>query len=217
MHRPTGQTLVEVLLALTIIIVGIVSLVSALINTQSSATASIEGAVATQLGKEAIEAARFVRDSNWLERENGQTANFNDGLESATEANDYTGVYLWNPTKTDPNQAVVFDYTADASSSSNAIVYQNSSGLYRQFTTAPGVTWTPTLYQRYVTLFPICSSDGGQTEQYVTADGTDCATSYPGTTQIGVDVLVTVSWTSRGTAHSRDLETRLYDWKYAQS
>lgn len=217
MQRPAGQTLVEVLLALTIIIVGMVSLVSALINTQSSATASLEETVAVQLGREGIEAARFVRDSNWLERENGLGTQFNAGLQSATEANDYTGVYIWNVPQTDPGLAVAFDFAADVSTATATTVYQNAAGLYRQFPSPPGATWKATPYLRYVTLYPICSSDGASLPQFVTTDGTDCATAFPGTTQVGVQVMVTVTWTSRGVARSRILEERMYDWRYAQS
>lgn len=222
MHKPAGQSLIEVLLALTIIIVGMVSLVSALINTQNTATASLEETIAVQMGREALEAARFVRDSNWLERENGlgtakSGTQFNEGLASTTEANDFSGIYLWNPASTNPSTAIQFDYTADTSTDSSTTVYQNLAGLYRQFTTAPGATWQATKYSRYVTLYPICSSDGGLVEQLLSGDGSDCTTTYPGTTQIGVQVRVAVSWSSRGVTKTRVLEERLYDWRYVQS
>lgn len=217
MHRPNGQTLVEVLLAITVIVIGMVSLVSALINIQASATNSLEEAIAVQLGREVVEGARFIRDSNWLERENGLGSAFSDGLSSSTEADDYTGVYLWNPPQTDPNLAISFSFTADTSSDTQTIVYRNLAGLYRQFTTTPGATWQSTIYQRYVTLYPICSSDGGVTEQVVTMDTRNCSSEYAGTTQIGVQVQVTIQWTSRGNTHTRTVEERLYDWRYAKS
>ncbi len=217
MQQRIGQTLIEVLLAITVIVIGIVSLVSALISIQASASNSLAEAVAMQLGREAIEAARFVRDSNWLERENGLGSQFTDGLNSSTEANDYTAVYTWNPSQTDPNLAVMFDFTADSSTATQTKVYRNLAGLYRQFSSTPGASWQATSYSRYVTLYPICSSDGGITEQVVTADTLDCSSEYAGTTQIGVQVEVTIQWSSRNDNHTRILEERLYDWRYAKS
>lgn len=216
-RQSRGQTLIEVLLAITIIVVGIVSLVTALINTQTTATASIEEAVAVQLGREAIEATRFMRDSNWLEREQGLGSAYDDGLTSGTESNDYSAVYLWNPPQTNLEVAIQFNFVADNTSALQTIVYQNSTGVYRQFSSAPGPTWSATSYSRYLTFYPICSSDGGITEQLITADGSDCSTAFPGTTEIGRQVLVTVLWSSRGNSHTRILEERMYDWRYAQS
>lgn len=220
MRYPAGQTLIEVLLSITIIVVGMVSLVTALINTQATATASIEEAVAVQLGRETIEAARFIRDSNWLERENGLGTAYDEGLDENVAASpgteDYTGVYLWNPPQTNLDSAVSFNFTADDSSATQTTVYQNTGGIYRQFSGASGSSFSPSLYSRYVTLYPICSSDGGVTEQLITADGTACATAFPGTTEIGRQIQVTVTWSSRGTSHSRVLEERIYDWRYAQ-
>lgn len=214
-HRP-GQSLIEVLLALAIILVGILSLVSALINAHITAAASVDSAIAVQLAREPIEAARFIRDSNWLERENGLGTAFNDGLSSATETNDYTAIYSWNPQKIDLDQSVKFDFDPNDSSDSLTAVYRGPSGLYRPPPTTSLSGFNITIYSRFVTLFPICSSNGGVTEQLITSDGQDCATTYPGTSEIGLQISSTVTWSSRGADRTVTLEDRLYDWRYAQ-
>lgn len=208
----SGQTLVEVLLSLAIILVGLLSLTSALINTQLTASTAVEESVAIQLAREGVEAARFIRDRNWLEREDGLGTAFNDGLESdgTIEVDDYTAIYTWNPPQADPTAAISFDFVPDTSSSST-IVYQSAAGLYRQSTTVLG-GFTPTIYSRFITLYPICSNDSGLTETVVVSDGLDCGT----VPEIGVQVEVIVTWSSRGTSHTRVIAERLYDWRYAQ-
>lgn len=212
MVRP-GQTLVEVLLALAIILVGLLSLTSALINTQLTASTAVEEGVAIQLAREGVEAARFIRDRNWLEREDGLGTSYFAGLRSSTEANDYTAIYTWNPPQSDPSAAISFDFTPNVSDSST-LVYQSAAGLYRQNTTVLG-GFTPTIFSRFITLYPICSGDGGLTETFVTSDGQDCITTL-GSSEIGMQVAVTVTWSSRGTSHTRVIAERLYDWRYAQ-
>lgn len=211
----SGQTLVEVLLSLAIILVGLLSLTSALINIQLTASTAVEESVAIQLGREGVEAARFLRDRNWLEREDGLGTSYYDGLRSSTAVDDYTAIYSWNPPQSDPSAAIRFDFVPNTSDSS-AIVYQSATGLYRQTssTIIPGA-WTPTIFSRFVTLYPICSSDAGLTETFITSDGQDCATTYS-STEIGVQAEVTVTWSSRGTSHTRVITEQLYDWRYAQ-
>ena len=202
--RP-GQTLIEVLLALAIILVGMMSLVSTLINAKITADASVDSAIAVQLAREPVEAARFIRDSNWLERENGYGTTFNDRLSNGS---DHTAVYVWDPAQTNLDNAVQFDFTPNSNSDPMTVIYQNSDGLYLNT-----ITGSATIYSRYVTLFPICSSDGGVTETILTADGQTCAV---GVDEIGIQVTSTVTWSSRGTEHTVALEEQLYNWRYAQ-
>ncbi|MBI4407586.1 MAG: type II secretion system protein [Candidatus Kerfeldbacteria bacterium] len=218
MIRRPGQTLVEVLLSLAIILIGLLSLTSALINTQLTASTAVEESVAIQLGREGVEAARFIRDRNWLEREDGSGTAFNVGLESdgTIEADDYTAIYTWNPPQSNPTSAISFSFLPDTSDTS-AIVYQSPIGLYRQTssTIIPG-GWTATIYSRFITLYPICSNDAGLTETVITSDAQDCVKTHS-SLEIGVQVEVTVTWSSRGTSHTRVITERLYDWRYAQS
>lgn len=211
---PKGQTLLEVIISAAIIVTGIVSLVSLIISIQSSSRLTYQEAIALGLAQEAIEAARFIRDSNWLEREAGTGANFYDGLYSTSGGTtDYTAIYRWRPPQTDPALAVTFDFIPDDDTHSAVVVYsENASGRYRQTTgSTTGLTATP--YSRFITLYPVCSTDGGLTETVLTADGETCAAIS--STQIGIQVLSQVSWENSGETMKRVLEERLYDWKYA--
>lgn len=217
MQRP-GQTLLEVMVSITIMIVGIISLVSLLIATQTTAHLSYQEAIAVQLGREAVEAAHFVRDTNWLERDNGVAAEFDDGLHGSTDPTDYTAIYRWQSSQTDPSQALTFDFTPDTITDATTTLYTDSTtNYYLQKTgTIPG-TWEKTAFQRFITFYPICSADAGITESILTTDGQTCAVSYPGTLKIGVQVAVVIQWQANDLTHARVLEERLYNWKYTEA
>lgn len=216
MQFRSGQTLLEVLIASTVIVVGIVSLLTALLSANTTGKSASADAVATQLAREVLEAAKFVRDSNALQKDSGQTDEFYTGLRSGAEANDYTGVYMWNPAQTNPELAVNFQFTADAITHSTTVVYKTPTNDFRQ-SASPAADWVATPYRRFVTFFPICSDDQGITEQVVTGDGSNCTSQYPGTTQIGIRAVVRVQWLDRGAQRSEVLETSLYNWRYASS
>ncbi|MFA6474909.1 MAG: hypothetical protein WCV88_01760 [Patescibacteria group bacterium] len=216
MHRSlsVGQTLIEVLLSITIIITGLVTLITTLVNAQASSNTTVQDVVALYLARENVEAVRFIRDSNWLKRDNGLTVVYDDGLHSGTETDDYTGIYLWKQTLSDPGTALSLDFTSDSITATQATIYQNGAGLYRQFLAPPGSGWTTTPYRRFVTLYPICSTDGGVTQVLLSADEQNCGSLSQ---QIGIQVKAEVQWESHGSTHSRVIEEQLYDWKYAQS
>ncbi len=216
-RQPAGQTILEVIISAAIITTGIVSLVTLIIYVQSSSRLTYQEAIALGLAQEGIEAARFIRDSNWLEREAGLGTSFNDGLYyyDATGGYDYTAIYVWKtwpPATITPADAITFDFTPDTDADTIVRVYENAQKQYRQ---SSSTTWTATPYTRFITLFPICSDDGGATESILTADGQDCA-STADPIQIGVQVRVEVSWINSGNTLTRVLEERLYDWKYAE-
>lgn len=215
----SGQTLLEVLIACAIITVGIISAVTLLIAIQTTSRVTYQEAIALELGREAIEAARFIRDSNWLERESGATTtNYADGLRDSTDPTDYTAIYRWRASATDPAAAITFDFSPDTLSDTSTTVYQQTAArFYRQTTSTPLPSgWEATPFQRFVTMYPICSSDAGVTEFFVTIDGQTCTSVFPGTVEIGVQIVVQLQWSDHGTTHSRTIEERLYNWKYPE-
>lgn len=212
---PKGQTLLEVIISAAVIVTGIVSLVTLIVYIQTSSRITYQEAIAMGLAQEGIEAARFVRDSNWLEREAGTGSNFNIGLfeELVVGSPDYTAIYRWRPGLTNPEAAIAFDFTPDTATDSATVVYQTAAKQYLQ-TTGSTSGLKPTPYRRYFTFYPICSDDGGVTESLITADGQSCAVPL-GLTQIGIQAVAEVSWENGGRTYTRTLEERLYDWKYA--
>lgn len=221
MYSPKGQSLIESLIAITIIIVGVVSLIGLLISSRTQSNLTENEALAVQLGSETLEAARFIRDSNWLEIEDGDTSvNFYDGLRSGTN---YNGVYKWNRLNTDPNTAITFQFISGSSAinSNQAKIYQDANGFYRQVQTAtPPGGWTETQFRRWVTIYPICYATGstpfGDYDYILENDGETCADAGVPYVEVGVQVIAHVQWQAQGQTHDRYFEERLYNWKYAE-
>lgn len=217
MRTPTGQSLIESLVAITIIVVGLVSLIGLLISSRTQSNITENEALAVELGSEALEAARFVRDSNWLEIEDGNTTvNYYDGLRSGTN---YNGIYRWNRALANPATAITFQFIGGSTGieSDQAKVYQDGAGFYRQTQTTPPATWTPTQFRRWVSIYPICYVIGatpfGDTDYLIEKDGDVCAA---GDVEVGIQVIVQMRWDAPGGIHDRYFEERLYNWKYAE-
>ncbi len=61
-----GQSLLETIMALGIIVIAVTATIGLLISTMKSGRTSTNRVIAANLAREAIEAARDIRDSNWL-------------------------------------------------------------------------------------------------------------------------------------------------------
>lgn len=218
MHSPKGQTLIESLIAITIIVVGIVSLIGLLVNSRAQSKLTEDEALVMELSAEAIEAARFVRDSNWLQMEDGDTSvNYSDELRSGTN---YNGIYRWARGSTDPNVAITFQFLSGGDiTATQAIVYQDISGYYRQTQAAsPPAGWQATKFRRWVSLYPICYYTTGPStyQEFILANDTEhCSDAGYDYTEVGTQVIVHMQWQARGETHDRYFEERLYNWKYA--
>ena len=214
MVQPRGQTLIESLIAAAIVVVGVTSLLAALVNARIASDITIDQVTALQLANEALEGVRFIRDSNWLQIENGFPVEFNDRLHHGTQ---YGGIYLWNPTITTADQAISIGFISGGINHSDAIVYQHEThGYFRQSTAPLPAEYVPTEFRRWVVLYPICMYlDGSPEPEVLTADGTSCADAGREYIQIGIHVTAQVQWEHRGETHQRVVETELYNWKYA--
>ncbi|MFH0828555.1 MAG: type II secretion system protein, partial [Candidatus Kerfeldbacteria bacterium] len=69
----SGQTLLETIIALGIIATATTATVSLLLSSMKAGTTSTNRVIAANLAREAIEAAREVRDSNWLRIQTNET------------------------------------------------------------------------------------------------------------------------------------------------
>ncbi len=75
-----GQSLIETLVALTILIIGILGAVSLSIYTIRAGASSKDDIIAENLAREGIEAVRWLRDDNWVKE-----AGWNKGLDKPDE------------------------------------------------------------------------------------------------------------------------------------
>lgn len=71
MSKKKGQTIIEMLVAVGIIVVALTALVAATITAVRNAKFSQNTALATKFAQEGMEATRSIRDRSWTELQNG--------------------------------------------------------------------------------------------------------------------------------------------------
>ncbi len=207
-----GFSLVEAIVSITILLVGVMAVVSLGIAMVSQARFTNAQVVASQLAREGVEVVRAIRDGNWLEAEDGGAVSWNDGLSVGT---DYSAVAEWDSglsTWTVDFDAIDFGNCVTGFDCTR--MYSNNPTFeFAQFASVPPASWKDTEYQRLMRLFPICRSLVDETiETVLIADGTTCV---PGSEeQVGIDVQVEVRWEEKGISRSTTVEEYIYDWKY---
>lgn len=218
MINKSGQTLIETLVAMGILTIGVVSLIALLISVENTANNALAQTRAMQLAQEVIEAARFVRDSNWLKYEDGNTAvNYYDGLRDTTVVPpNYTAIYTWDPTITSPDNAIVFNFTPNFITDATTVVYKDNTGFnyYRQALTPPN-TWASTTFRRFITFNPICFNPTVSSNKETIVSSGTCVSANSNNVEIGIDVVVQMQWQVSGKVHNYYVEEKLYNWKYA--
>lgn len=195
-----GQGLLETIVAFSVLITGIVSLMSLVIMASIGRRSSEAQTVAAQLAREGIEEAVMLRNQNWLR---GQL--FDVELFSGT---DYTATSKFNTT----THVWSLDFAANAISDGNAVIYRYAPegdfpGLMVQSVGAAPADSVDTGYRRLIALDPICFD--GSNETTVTS-GSSCVSS-PG--KIGIRVTSTVQWKEKNGDHSISAVETIYDWR----
>lgn len=192
-----GQGLLEVIVALGIIITGIIGMLSLALANKNASDEAAARLIAVNLGREAMEVVRAMRDGNWLA-----------GL--AWDAGFYSG--------TDYSAALFYDQTANAWSLDfrpndlnhdlarvwlQADAGNPEAAIYRQaeFITVPDNT-TLTVYRRLLTLDPICQN------KTVVESGSSC----PGE-KIGLRLQARLSWVFKDRPRSAVFEERIFNWR----
>lgn len=198
----SGQTLIEAIIGISVLIAGTVTALALGIMTIRSGQVSQSRTIADNLAREAIEQVRAVRDSNWLADQNAVDGDGNLiwrwDLNLCDEAADLTSARLLM----DP---VLFTWSIGWSDEpiDEAIVYQvidpdNSLVYYQQVSDGLGqpANSIPTIYRRLVDIeaLPV---------------GTDCVNEVPESYLI----TATVQWTESGATHQAELTEELFNWR----
>jgi Tfp pilus assembly protein PilV len=189
----SGQSLIEMIIAIAIILTGLIGALALTISNLSGLQESSTRVVASNLAREGIDAARNVRDTNWL-----KNLVWDTGLFSGS---DFTAIAVFNPT----SNSWQLNFNPNSVSDAAAKLYRQTSNLYIQDVAPPG--GTETLYSRLITLDPICFNSTTKVE---TISGGSCGA---GETKTGIRVKSEVAWTESGRPHLITLENRLYNWK----
>jgi phospholipase/lecithinase/hemolysin len=197
MIKSRGQSLIEGMVAMTIIITAVSS---SLALVQSSIVATRIGGsqvVAANLAREGIEVVRAKRDSNWLA---GQS--FQVGL--TDPASKVARISLDPATA---NWSIGFGNWTIASP--EAALRLTTAGLFVRPEDGPSAA--PTLYSRVVEIDYLCRNQGTGAERIEAGASATCTSVE---TLVGLALKSTVSYVSvAGSKRNLILEERLYDWR----
>jgi type II secretory pathway pseudopilin PulG len=198
-HNEKGQGLIEMLVAISIILAAIVGGLSLMISSYNAGRQSLHRTVAANLGREAIEICKNLRNTAWI---NSQP--FRDWFTNASL--DYSAVPVYD----DATGRWTLNFLPDDISDNGARVWIYTSGdLAGLMNNAEFFTPEETTYRRMIFFNPICYDEFGATE-YTIGDGSDCD---PDET-IGVKITAQLSWVEQGKTSEIFIEDRLYNWRY---
>jgi prepilin-type N-terminal cleavage/methylation domain-containing protein len=180
--NPRGFTLVETLVAISIILTSIVGPLYAVQQSLGTSRTVGEQLIATSLAQEAIEYVRYVRDSNYLFVLNGGgSANWLQGFDgSASSINCFTSDCV-----VDPRARTIALAPSDANL---GFLHLNASNLYTQVSSS-GIR-TP--YKRTVRFSAITNNNPALTTEVL--------------------VTTTVTWSIKGQVRTVVMTGRLHNW-----
>jgi len=188
-----GQSLIEMIIAIAIILTGLIGALALTISNLSGAQESNTRIVASNLAREGIDVVRNIRDTNWLKNLEWDATLY--------LGNDYTAIAVFNPTL----NTWQLNFNPNNIDEAAAKLYRQTNNLYLQDISPP--EGTATIYSRLLTLTPICFN---QITKIETISGGSCGI---GEEKIGILVKSEVKWLESGRSHLITLEDRLYNWK----
>lgn len=184
----SGQSLLEAIIGITILISGLVTSLSLGILTIRAGQVSLSRTIADNLAREGIELVRSIRDTNWLKGDA-----WDSGL--CVPLDPTAGLIL------DPVQFTwALDRAENSIDDSNALVYLNNDTVnrlvaYVQYASDPPADAVATKFRRLITIVP---------------NGAGCS-DVPGPTNY--TVTVKVQWEENGSMHDSTLEETLFNWR----
>jgi len=195
-----GQTMIELLIAISVITVGLFSALNMVYSNLALVNRDSDEVVAINLAREGVELAKQARDSNWLA---GNA--FDQGLVKAADPTDHTGTVVWTGAAgTIPS----IDFTANAITDDNAKIVLGD-GMYQQ----TGASGSSTAFARLITFHPIC--DNGAGTGYVVKNQTDSpnnceALAFP---KVGIRIESAIQWKRANVTKNTVIYSDIYDWR----
>jgi type II secretory pathway pseudopilin PulG len=194
-----SQGLAETVVAITILITAIASLMTMVVAASNARNANQYATVAANLAREGIEVVVAKRNDNWI-----NDLPFDNGMYVGT---DYTFELSFNPV----TNVWTFDNTPNLITDPAAQIYMYVSpaaypGLMVQASSQPTHT-VSTPYSRLVTLDCICYNG---TAESIATSGSSCTGSN---TKIGVRITSTVQWVYHASIHNISAVETIYDWR----
>ncbi|MFH1173090.1 MAG: hypothetical protein V1692_01005 [bacterium] len=206
-----GQTLMEVVFVMALVIIGLLATLSLIMANILGVGVSENRVVASNLAREGIEIARHIRDSNWLNCQG--SCDWAEGLYLSAEDHTAVPAFYYDGLYGGDDSIWSLDFEADNFSDPAARIYIDkhyidywSTPLYYNDNGARSETSQLTLYRRLITLDDICSDGAIKEENQGACD------SVPDVTKVGIRVISEIRWQERGREQSVVAEDWLYNW-----
>ncbi len=222
MSNQSGFTLLELLVALTIITVGLFAVWSLFLANYNSEKEARSRVIAVNLAREGIEVVRNIRDSNWMKINENVYQNVStpyqwyDGLLAAGDA---TSVIR----DLDGEAYLYFDAVHIDDPSSDLKL--NDDGFYVNQADASGGKNTP--YRRIIMTKSICCDDVNIVDNQCDKDAQGRFKPFTGSNvggvfplcnpdnqlTIGIDVSVAIRWQIDGQDRNLVVKDQLFNWR----
>lgn len=185
-ENAAGFTLIETVMAIGVISVGFVGSMVLLSKASSQATAIKDRVVAAHLAAEGVEVIRNIRDSNFIQREQGQGQG--QGLEKR---------WLDGLIKNNKDEATgVVDYNSDKIDEDGASDIDDQGAC---------LNWHESFYTHAIGP-DLCNTFFSRLIELKIVDDNELNTEY-------LEVKSKVQWKEKGISKSLEVIDNLYDWK----
>ncbi|OQA36260.1 MAG: hypothetical protein BWY53_00583 [Parcubacteria group bacterium ADurb.Bin326] len=191
----SGQSLIELIVAVAIIQVGLLSVWSLFLSNFNAERESELRIVGANLSREGIELVKNIRDSNWLRADRG-------------DVNEEGTIWPWDEGLSSGVYSVSYDNGA-LEDEMYGQLYIDAQGFYTN--SSVGTKISP--YKRTIELKSVCCSDN---DGNLVCDGTNYQikeSTEPCSLRIGINVIAKTTWSHSGSARSSVVEDIIYNWR----
>ena len=195
--QPKGFTLLEVVIAVALISIGLISIYS-LVNSLSSTASTLKGKlIASQLAQEGVEVVRNIRDENWMQRSDTWVEGLDDGT--------YIPVFYTDPSEKDshnPSSGWSLDPIGSGEDFKKA-VYIKYEDAER---TTPNFYFQSMFYSSDPDSFPENWKGAPyKIERWIELNSI--------VSEEKLEITSVATWQERGITHRFEIKDYLYDWQ----
>lgn len=203
-YNKQGQTLMEVIFAMFILVTALVGVIVLIVTSINASRQARNKLIGTNLAREAIEHIRDIRDSNWIDPTGGIV--WDEGLFDTDASPTTTAGLVF-----DLVNPVTLDFSVDAFSDTNAEVL-----LLNNFYTQGVGSGTSSSFYRLIYVNNICRDPATGNENIEDKDNIDACgvaahASYAN--KVGIRVIAEIRWPSSSSSRNVKIEDRLYNWQ----
>ena len=202
-----GQSLMELLIAITILVVALIATIALIINSIEAGKASRNKLIGTNFAREGIEIVRNMRDSNWIDPD--ETIAWDDGLDIAS-VGPITAPLVSHQWDTEPAGLVAINGFDHA----NAAIWDSpNEKMYLQATAGLPSGSELAHFYRVLYISSICHDSAGIEEIVPKESINPCSSIGAGFSKVGIQVIAEVRWPTSDSNHKVVIEERLYNWQ----